>query len=146
MYRRVLVAVDGSEMAEAVLPFILAIAQPLGLDVVLLRVNPRAQPDLAEAARLMSQAYVADLAKEVEAAGVRVTTSVRDGVPVDEILAAARDEGADLIAMTTHGRTGPSRLLFGSVAEGVLREATVPVLVMRQTQRDVERRRIPVTT
>jgi nucleotide-binding universal stress UspA family protein len=50
---------------------------------------------------------------------------------VDEILAAAGESGADVIAMTTHGRTGVTRLLFGSVAEAVLRRARVPVLAMR---------------
>jgi len=70
-----------------------------------------------------------------------VNTRVRRGQPVEQILAAAREEAADLIAMTTHGRTGPARLLFGSVAEGVLRHADIPVFLMRQTEREVARRR-----
>jgi nucleotide-binding universal stress UspA family protein len=55
--------------------------------------------------------------------GIRVTSDVRRGEPVAEIVAAARETGADIIAMTTHGRSGFSRLLLGSVAEAVLRQA-----------------------
>ena len=54
-----------------------------------------------------------------------------------ELVAAAREPGADLIAMTTHGRSGFGRLLFGSVAEAVLRQAKIPVLLMRLTERQV---------
>lgn len=54
------------------------------------------------------------------------------GSPVTEILAVAEDKRVDLIVMASHGRTGLSRLLMGSVAEGVMREAPCPVLVVRQ--------------
>ena len=54
------------------------------------------------------------------------------GSPVTEILAVAEDKKVDLIVMASHGRTGLSRLLMGSVAEGVMREAPCPVLVVRQ--------------
>jgi nucleotide-binding universal stress UspA family protein len=62
---------------------------------------------------------------------------VRRGEPAGEILAAAREAKADLIAMTTHGRSGFGRLLFGSVAEAVLRQSEVPVFLMRQTEAQV---------
>jgi nucleotide-binding universal stress UspA family protein len=62
-----------------------------------------------------------------------VTIEARCGEPVAEILAAAREANADLIIMTMHGRTGFGRLLFGSVAEAVLRQADIPVFLMRQT-------------
>jgi nucleotide-binding universal stress UspA family protein len=61
-------------------------------------------------------------------------TTVRTGEPPDEIIASAREVGADVIAMTTHGRTGLKRLLFGSVAEAVLRMADVPVFMLRAAQ------------
>jgi nucleotide-binding universal stress UspA family protein len=54
------------------------------------------------------------------------------GRSADEILAAAQESGADIIAMATHGRTGVGRLLFGSVAEAVLRRASVPVFMIRE--------------
>jgi nucleotide-binding universal stress UspA family protein len=56
---------------------------------------------------------------------------------VAEIVAAARETEAGLIAMTTHGRSEFGRLLFGSVAEAVLRQAEIPVLMMRLTERQV---------
>jgi nucleotide-binding universal stress UspA family protein len=64
---------------------------------------------------------------------VDVSCAIRSGRPDEEIVAAARDAGADLIAMSTHGRSGLGRLLFGSVAEQVLRHADVPVLMIRHT-------------
>ena len=64
-----------------------------------------------------------------------MTTEARYGNPVTEIVAAARQTGADIIAMTTHGRSGVSRLVFGSIAEAVLRRAEIPVLMMRLTER-----------
>jgi len=72
--------------------------------------------------------------------GVSVTMQVRFGEAVAEILAGAREVGADLIAMTTHGRGGLGRLLFGSVAEAVLRQAEIPVFLMRQTKAQVAAR------
>ena len=131
MYTKVLVAVDGSVRAEAILPLIGDIARPLGLNVVLLRVN---EPDSLPAVGMIANLYLAGLASDLTARGIRVVTLVREGTPTDEILAAARDSHADLIAMTTHGRTGPSRLLFGSVAEGVLRQSDVPVVLMKHTE------------
>ena len=75
------------------------------------------------------------MAANLRECGVRVTTDVRYGEPVAEIVAAARETEAGLIAMTTHGRSGFGRLLFGSVAEAVLRQAEIPVLMMRLTER-----------
>ena len=77
--------------------------------------------------------HLASVAADLRGRGVRVTTDARHGDPVTELVAAARETGADLIAMTTHGRSGLGRLLFGSVAEAVLRQAEIPVLMMRLT-------------
>ena len=71
---------------------------------------------------------------------MRARGEVRRGEPAAEIAAAARDAGADLIAMTTHGRSGLGRLLFGSVAESVLRRAEIPVFLMRLTAAQVAER------
>jgi nucleotide-binding universal stress UspA family protein len=64
-------------------------------------------------------------------AGYTVSTAIRFGAPAQEILNLITEEKVDLVAMTSHGRTGLSRLMFGSVAETVLREATVPVMLLR---------------
>jgi nucleotide-binding universal stress UspA family protein len=148
MYKRVLVPLDGSRLAEGILPFILQIAGPLDLEVVMVFVvKPIAPPAIEEtthftvydpAAKLKeAREYLAPVAAGLQQQGIRVISDVRRGEPVSEIVAAARETRADIIAMTTHGRSGFSRLLFGSVAEAVLRQAEVPVLMMRLTEGEV---------
>ncbi len=144
MYRKAVIPLDGSPEAEAIIPFILEIARPLGIAVALVRVLEVTPPmavegtryfhaDDLEARRREADEYLAPLAAGLRTTGVHVETVVRHGTPPDEILAAVREVGADLIAMTTHGRSGLGRLLFGSVTESVLRHAETPVFVMRQT-------------
>jgi nucleotide-binding universal stress UspA family protein len=62
--------------------------------------------------------------------GYTVSTAIKFGDPAQEILNLITEEKVDLVAMTSHGRTGLSRLMFGSVAEEVLREAPVPVMIL----------------
>lgn len=152
MYKRALVPLDGSIVAEGIIPFILEIAGPLDLDVALLRVVAPLPPTVVDAGpvvigdtkmlRAEAEAYLVPFATELRAKGVRPTTEVRCGEPVSEILAAVREAKADLIIMTTHGRSGFGRLLFGSVAEAVLRRADVPVFLMRQTAAQVAARTV----
>ena len=148
MYKRVLVPLDGSRLAEGILPFILQIASPLDLEVTLVYVVRPIPPRAIEgtrhftvydvAARMKeAREYLAPVAVNLRKDRVRVTTDVRHGEPVAEIVAAAGKTETDLIAMTTHGRSGFGRLLFGSVAEAVLRQAEIPVLMMRLTERQV---------
>ncbi len=152
MYKRALVPLDGSEIAETIIPFLIEIAGPLDMSVVLLRVlepQPAVAVDGSSAALLEdvearlkdASEYLAPLAVGLRARGIDVECLVRHGQPVsDKILAVAHEAGADLIAMTTHGRTGLGRLLFGSVAEAVLREAHIPVFLLRQTEAEMAKR------
>jgi len=151
VYKLAVVALDGSPVAEAIIPFILEIAGPLDMEVVLLRVNRPIPPEVIEGSRHVivedpetsrvdAEEYLAPLAVELRKKGVRVRTQVRRGQPSEEIVLAARETGADLIAMTTHGRSGFGRLLFGSVAEAVLRESRLPVFLMRVTEAQVAAR------
>jgi nucleotide-binding universal stress UspA family protein len=87
--------------------------------------------------RLQRHRDAGDVGDRMRRRSARVTVQVRFGEAVAEILAGAREVGADLIAMTTHGRGGLGRLLFGSVAEAVLRQAEIPVFLMRQTKAQV---------
>jgi nucleotide-binding universal stress UspA family protein len=145
VYKRVLVTLDGSPVAETILPFITEIAGPLDVEVVLLRIVVPVPPQVVEGTRHVvledvegrlaeAREYLASQAAELAARGVRVRIEVRRGDPVVEIAAAASEVGADLIAMTTHGRSGLGRALFGSVAEAVLRQVEVPVFLMRFTK------------
>ena len=148
MYKRVLVPLDGSPLAEGIIPFIVQIAGPLDLEIVLLRVLQPIPPEVIKGARHVvlediparfeeARSYLGGVAQRLLLNGVRVSTDVRRGEPVTEIVAGAREADADLIAMTTHGRSGLGRLLFGSVAEAVLRQAEIPVFLMRLTERDI---------
>jgi nucleotide-binding universal stress UspA family protein len=138
-------------VAEAIIPFILEIAGPLDLEVVLLRILQPIPPEVIEGSRhvvvedvqargMDAEEYLAPIAAELRGKGVRVRTLVRRGEPAAEIVEAAREADADLIAMTTHGRSGLRRLIFGSVAEAVLRRAELPVFLMRMTEAEVAAR------
>lgn len=150
MYKRALIPLDGSPEAEAIIPFVLEIAGPLDMSVVLLRVLEPITPSVVEGTRQVTvddvegrtrdaEEYLAPVAIALRGRGIDARPIVRRGNPAAEIVTAARAEKADMIAMTTHGRSGLGRLLFGSVAEAVLRGAEVPVFLMRQTAAQVGR-------
>jgi nucleotide-binding universal stress UspA family protein len=147
-FRRAIVPLDGSRIAESVLPAFLPMARPLQIAVVLVRVlvptidatpvdeSPEAfeaSQQTKEHKRQEAEDYLRLVAAMPLFGGLSVSTSVRSGQAPDQIIEAARESEADLIAMTTHGRTGLRRLLFGSVAEAVLRTSHVPVFVVRAT-------------
>ena len=99
-----------------------------GSKVTLLHVlEPGEDPDDRDEAR----AEVRRVQKDLESAGIPTELRERRGDPALEILECAREERAGIIAMTTHGRSAPSRWAVGSVTEKVLRSATVPMLVVR---------------
>src|SRR5687767_2106149 len=86
-----------------------------------------------------AEAYLQGVAERARAAGVaQVETSVWYGPASDAIVAAARVRGIDLIVMSSHGRSGLGRLIFGSVAETVLRGTTTPILLIRPNGAPVE--------
>lgn len=146
-YERVLVPLDGSELAEAILPFAERVAGPGDAEVLLLRVvEPLSAAEVLAAggvggmdALLSREAearrYLTAVARRLGDKGIRVRTEVRLGAPAAEIASAAAAWGADLVAMTTHGRSGLGRALFGSVAQAVLGAASVPVLMIRMAGR-----------
>jgi len=135
MFRKVLVTVDRSALAEAALDrapdvkaeevVILHVIEPvasiLAREVPAFDVPPDVASSISNAEREAAAAYLAEAAARLRTAGVEhVTTLMRDGRPGPEIAAAAREEGCDLIIMSTHGRTGVSRALLGSVANYVV--------------------------
>jgi len=152
MYKRALVPLDGSELAATILPFVTRIAGPLDMEVVLVRVvepipvrviegSRHVEVEDVEARLAEARTYLRSVIQDLAGKGVRARLEARHGDPVTEIVGCAKAVEADLIAMTTHGRSGLGRLLFGSVAEAVLRRAETPVLLMRLTESQVRPRR-----
>lgn len=128
-FRTILVPLDGSEGALGILPGLKAFARPLDAHVVLLHVfeDSPYEPTWGMPLRPLEQAQ----GTLVEAC-IPNRTEYRKGDVATEILKVAQEEGADLIAMATHGRSGPTRWVFGSVTEKVLRAAVTPLLVARR--------------
>ncbi|MEX2147433.1 MAG: universal stress protein [Candidatus Rokuibacteriota bacterium] len=137
---RVLVPLDGSPLAEAALTWAASLTRAGGT-VVLLRAAeaPTARTGdpietQLEAVRA-AEAYLAGVVPAVTALGVsHVDTAVWYGPAVESIVDAARYRNAELIVMSTHGRSGLGRLVMGSVAESVLRSTTTPILLVRSPQ------------
>ena len=134
---RILIPLDGSEMAEAAIAPALEIAQP-GSTLILVRAaEARMLPgtDVMDAQiRVVQEAeeYLAGVKDKLERAGVeRVDTHVWYGSAAPAVVEAARVHKVDAIVMSTHGRSGLGRIIFGSVAESVLRSTHVPILVVR---------------
>lgn len=96
-----------------------------GLDFTLRHVEERRQQ------RKKVESWLSDLASSLDAQGLRVTHVVTAGDPADSVLARSQEQRCDLIVMGTHGRRGVSHLVSGSVAEGVLRKASCPVLTVK---------------
>jgi nucleotide-binding universal stress UspA family protein len=141
MIETILVPLDGSELAEQVLPYAKMLAAKTEAELVLLSAVVPVQTWLGasstrarwkeEAAKATS--YLKSVRQQISAAG-KVRTKVMWGTAADCIRDTADTEGADLIAMTTHGRSGLPRLVMGSVAGEVLHTARQPVLLVRAGQ------------
>jgi nucleotide-binding universal stress UspA family protein len=152
---RVLIALDGSRLAEEVVERAVDLGRPLDADYSLVRVvNPLGltgdlsavfAPSTAKALTAQheaeAQSYLTETAWWLRDRGLRVETTVLlSEHPAEAILAEAARARADFLALATHGRSGLQRLLLGSVAERVLSGATVPLLLCRpRTDRRAQR-------
>jgi nucleotide-binding universal stress UspA family protein len=145
MFKKILVPLDGSSMAEAVLPYVRRMALESGAEVELLNVTMLPIPAYPVDAPLdfdrvikqqhdASTQYLRKVVEDLGHDGIKVTPLISEGPVAEEILAHAELIGADLIAMSTHGRSGISRWLMGSVADKVLHGAKVPVLLIRPNE------------
>ena len=153
MFDRIVVGLDGSKLAEQVLPHAEAFASRYGGRLVLLRAvgispiralggavvapagpgplldpTPHLQEELLQATN-----YLTTLADRLQTQGLIVEQLTPNGHPADAILEAARD-GSNFIALTTHGHTGLVRAVLGSIVADVVRRATCPVLVVRASE------------
>ena len=138
MLKRLLVPLDGSSLAEQAIGRAAAIARATGADVDLVRVH---QPDaydgygdvpVDDQAWNEGHRYLEGIASDLElGASINVTHAMLIGPPEEMIRRRTADTQADLIVMTSHGRTGFNRAWFGSVADGLVRRSEVPVLILR---------------
>jgi len=137
---------DGSELAECVLPHVEAIASGCNVTMVTLvmvipplhmyggaetRISPEERKHLEEDSVEVSTAYLEEKAQLLKDKGVLVEVKVLLGNVLDQLVEYINQNGVDLIIIATHGRSGVSRLFLGSVADRLLRQAPVPVLMVR---------------
>ncbi|MFO8100975.1 MAG: universal stress protein [Dehalococcoidia bacterium] len=152
MYKRILVPLYGSELAERILPHVEAIATQRGvdwIDVLLIRVveEPFVTADYPEATMKLSweehveamreafrrgaEEYLREIESGLKERGIKAASEVKMGRTVDKIIEYADSSPFNLIAMSTHGRSGVVRTARGSVTDRVLREAKCPLLLFR---------------
>jgi nucleotide-binding universal stress UspA family protein len=149
MYEKILVPLDGSELAESVLPHVETIARGCSVvEIVLLRVceAPSILADYPEGkdkswekhvgrmttnAQQQCNIYLGDIEKQLRDRGFNVKIESCLGKPAEEIVNYATKNKVDLIIMASHGRAGVSRWAYGSVADRVLRSSCVPVLLVK---------------
>jgi len=146
MYKTILVPLDGSRRAERILPYVETLALRFASEVIFLQVI---ETDFAnihpysyytdvslenvnrEELRKATEGYLERLQAEFHKKGIQARLLVADGPVVRTIIDIAENEGADLIAMASHGRTGLARVFYGSVAAGVLHQVDRPLLLIR---------------
>ncbi|HMK76373.1 MAG TPA: universal stress protein [Thermodesulfobacteriota bacterium] len=142
MYKKILVPLDGSELAKMALDQAEKLAKTFDSEIILFQVVPfmpiYGSPELVtplivdEKQKEAAERYLANLSEELKKRGLRVAATVRTGQQVAvEIIDFAKEVGADLIIMCTHGRSGISRWVMGSVALKVLTRAETPILLIR---------------
>ena len=140
MYKKILVPLDGSKMAECTLDHVKTIATGCHVpEVVLLKVIEEPLLPYIEAAFLHdtkekfeadAKEYLSGIAAGLKAEGVAADVVTIHGVAAHDILEYAKNNAIDLIIISTHGLSGANRWVFGSVADRVVRHSTVPVLTI----------------
>ena len=144
MYKKILVPLDGSRRAEAILPHVIELAQIQDSKLVLLTiVEPILRTsglyptlisfdaEIFSQQRETAEEYVKELASDLNGRGIETSTIIEHGSIVRSIISVAKREEADLIAIASHGRTGLSRTFYGSVAAGLLNQIDRPLLLVR---------------
>ncbi len=145
MFKHLLVTLDGSARAESVVPHAIDIGRSMGAQVTLLRIVDGTTSGWGERGAIgkstdvptsslhvdQAQSYLDRVAEQIRASGVKAQSVVKQGPPAKQIVATAREAEADAIVMATHSRRGLNRLMFGSVAEAVLHESHLPILLVR---------------
>ena len=147
MYKRILLPLDGSALAEQVLPRAVAYAEHFQAELVLLRVlKPLPEYGISASAREYAEKLTRNLASEylervaarLRKHGLSVQVVTTEGESYVEIVQFAEANQVDLIVISTRGQSGLSRWLMGSVADRVVRGATAPVLLVRTLKAKME--------
>jgi nucleotide-binding universal stress UspA family protein len=149
MYKTILVPLDGSKRAEAIMPYVESLAACYGATVILLQVvEPHSYivgPDhmyplldqyVLEQRTEEAEIYLAGQQSKLQQKNIASKVCIAYGPAVEGIAKAAEREGAELIAMASHGRTGLARAFYGSVAAGVLHRVDRPLLLIRSLDND----------
>jgi nucleotide-binding universal stress UspA family protein len=144
MFEKLLVCLDGSDFAEQIMPYLTEMASHLGSKMVLLRVATEApiattgdaqlaveRLDMVSRAKHEAETYLESMAASLRQRGLGVECVVLEGPAGETIVRYSEKSHMDLIALSTHGRGGLGRAVFGSVTDYVLRNSTVPVLSIR---------------
>ena len=143
MYKTILVLLDGSKVAEGILPHVENLAKRYGARVIIAQIiEPIHILSHEPAIDLVEQIMIEDLQKKTQeyfhklqwklrTQGIYTETRIEIGQPVKKIIEIADRENADLIAMVNRGQTGLSRVLYGSVAVGVSNRTDRPLLIIR---------------
>lgn len=140
MYDRLLVPTDGSPESFEAVDEAVSLAAAVGADLAaLFVVDTRDYSTLPEGKWLSladelereGERALETVERRADAAGVSVSTAIVSGIPHEAILQHAADTEADVVVMSTHGRTGIDRFLLGSVTEKVIRSTDLPILVIR---------------
>jgi nucleotide-binding universal stress UspA family protein len=137
MFKKILVPLDGSETAERILPPVKELAkihesEVTLLQVVLVHAPPVSDNSEPEAQAILSaEKYLKNMESSLKTEGLNVSSIVRYGHEAGVIIDHAKRHGFDLIAMSTHGRSGLGQFVLGSVASKILHASTVPVLLFR---------------
>jgi nucleotide-binding universal stress UspA family protein len=162
LYKKILVPLDGSKLAECALPHVEELAKGCDTEEVILisvtervrgyrtlegsgqsassesglwetshPVSQRLVPEAFGKKEKQAQRYLDRIAKAMAAKGLNVSTEVLLWKPAEAIVGYAKQSGCDLIVMASHGRSGPSRWAYGSVADKVLKGSCIPVLMIR---------------
>jgi nucleotide-binding universal stress UspA family protein len=144
MYKKILVPLDGSKRAEAILPHVKNLALCFKAKVIFfIVIEPRHFIEHDEISYTSTyeekcdhqiketESYLASLLEQFREEGIKVQTLIGDGPVVKAILDAAKSESADLLAMASHGRSGLSRTFYGSISAGVLQRIDRPLLLIR---------------
>jgi len=143
--KKVLVPLDGSKESEAVIPHIEELASKLETEIFLLQVVPRIYQTIAcdgydaiiptesdiESNRVLASNYLEKVAAKLQRKNVTVKSKVEIGIVSEEIIRLAEEMSVDMVAMSTHGRSGIGRWVFGSIADRVLHYGNTPLLLVR---------------